>query len=150
MAQTVAMKAWTAAGAAAFFVWLALTLAAQGQEAYKVRLSPVPADQKTRPDLSGSGALTATLSGAKLSINGSFEGLKAPATSAELRNGVMAGVRGPVIATLTITKATSGMISGSADLTPQQLANLRKNGLYVQIYSEKTQAEGVLWGWLLK
>jgi hypothetical protein len=146
MRKKMAREAW----AAACLVWLAVTLAAQGQETYKVRLSPVPADQKTRPDLSGSGSLTATLAGTKLSINGSFEGLKAPATMAELRSGVMAGVRGPVIATLTIAKATSGAISGSAELTPQQLTNLRKNGLYVQIYSEKTQAEGVLWGWLLK
>ena len=113
----------------ACLVWLAAALAAQGQETFKVRLSPVPADQKTRPDLSGSGSLTATLAGTKLSVNGSFEGLKAPATMAELRSGVTAGVRGPVITTLTITKATSGMISGSADLTPQQLTNLRKNGL---------------------
>ena len=142
MKRTMTMKAC--------LVLLAVTLAAQGQETYKVRLSPVPADQKTRPDLAGSGSLTATLSGTKLSINGSFEGLKAPATLAELRSGPVAGVRGPVIATLTIAKATSGSISGSADLTPQQMANLRKNGLYVQIYSEKTQAEGVLWGWLPK
>ncbi|HLH43763.1 MAG TPA: CHRD domain-containing protein [Bryobacteraceae bacterium] len=146
----MAMKAWRAAGSAACLIWLAAALAAQGQETYKVRLSPVPADQKTRPDLAGSGSLTATLSGNKLSITGSFEGLKAPATMAELRGGVMAGVRGPVIAPLAITNATSGTINGSADLTPQQLTNLRKNGLYVQIYSEKTQAEGVLWGWLLK
>jgi hypothetical protein len=146
MRKKMAMKA----GAAACLVWLAAALAAQGQETYKVRLSPVPADQKTRPDLSGSGSLTATLAGTKLSINGSFEGLKSPATVAELRSGAMAGVRGPVITTLTIAKATSGAISGSADLTPPQLTNLRKNGLYVQIYSEKTQAEGVLWGWLLK
>ena len=146
----MAIKAWMAVGAAVCLVWLAVALAAQGQETFKVRLSAVPADQKTRPDLAGSGSLTATLAGTKLSVSGSFEGLKAPATMAELRSGVTAGVRGPVITTLTITKATSGMISGSADLTPPQLTNLRKNGLYVQIYSEKTQAEGVLWGWLLK
>jgi hypothetical protein len=61
----------------------------------------------------------------------------------------MAGVRGPAIQDLTISKAVSGTISGSADLTPPQLENLRKGGLYVQIYSEKAP-EGVLWGWLIK
>jgi hypothetical protein len=146
----MALKRWTMAGAAIpIFVWLATGVLAQGQETYKVRLSPVPADQKTRPELTGSGSLTATLAGTKLTVNGMFEGLKYPATMAELHSGVAAGVRGPVVATLTITKATSGSISGSADLTPQQVTNLRKNGLYIQIYNERTP-EGVLWGWLMK
>jgi CHRD domain len=146
----MALKRWTMAGAAMpIFVWLATGVLAQGQETYKVRLSPVPADQKTRPELSGSGSLTATLAGTKLTINGMFEGLKYPATMAELHSGVAAGVRGPLVTTLTIAKATSGSISGSADLTPQQLTNLRKNGLYIQIYNERTP-EGVLWGWLMK
>ena len=131
------------------FFWLATGVLAQGQESYKVRLSPVPADQKTRPDLTGSGTLTATFAGTKLTVNGMFDGLKYPATMAELHSGVAAGVRGPVVTTLTITNATSGSISGSADLTPQQVTNLRKNGLYIQIYNERTP-EGVLWGWLMK
>jgi hypothetical protein len=146
----MALKRWTMVGAAMpIFVWLAMGVLAQGQGTYKVRLSPVPADQKTRPELTGSGSLTATLAGTKLTINGMFEGLKYPATMAELHSGVAAGVRGPVVTTLTITKATSGSISGSADLTPQQLTDLRKNGLYIQIYNERTP-EGVLWGWLMK
>ena len=146
----MALKRWTMAGAAMpILVWLATGVLAQGQETYKVRLSPVPADQKTRPELTGSGSLTATLAGTKLTVNGMFEGLKYPATMAELHSGVAAGVRGPVVTALTITKATSGSISGSADLTPQQVTDLRKNGLYIQIYSERTP-EGVLWGWLMK
>jgi CHRD domain len=146
----MALKRWTMAGAAMpILVWLATGALAQGQDTYKVRLSPVPADQKTRPELTGSGSLTATLAGTKLTINGMFEGLKYPATMAELHSGVAAGVRGPVVTTLTITKGTSGSISGSADLTPQQVTNLRKNGLYIQIYNERTP-EGVLWGWLMK
>jgi hypothetical protein len=59
----------------------------------------------------------------------------------------MAGVRGPVFADLTITKATSGTITGSADLNPQQLQYLKKGGIYVQIYTEKP-TDGTLWGWL--
>lgn len=146
----MALKRWTMVGAAMpIFIWLAMGVLAQGQGTYKVRLSPVPADQKTRPDLTGSGSLTGTLAGTKLTINGMFEGLKYPATMAELHSGVAAGVRGPVVTTLTITKGTSGSISGSADLTPQQLTNLRKDGLYIQIYNERTP-EGVLWGWLMK
>jgi hypothetical protein len=132
---------------AAGFIWVTISLVAQ--DTTKARLSPVPADQKTRADLAGSGSVTGTLSGSKLTLNGTFDGLKSPATMAELHSAVAAGVRGPLVTQLTVTKATSGTISGSADLTPQQLTNYRKGGLYVQLYSEKTQ-EGVLWGWLLK
>jgi|SRR5581483_6977361 len=120
---------------------------AQSGDTYKTRLSALPADAKTRPDLAGVGSVTATLSGAKLTVNGTFEGLKTNAVSAKLHNGIVAGVRGPAFADLTITKGTSGTISGSADLTPQQIQNLKKGGIYVQIYTEKP-ADGTLWGWL--
>jgi hypothetical protein len=136
------------AGLAAIFVF-GLSLLAQSGETYKARLSAVPADARTRPDLTGSGTATAVLTGTKLNVTGSFEGLKSPATVARVLNGVMAGVRGPVIQDVTISKAVSGTITGSVDLTPPQLENLRKGGLYLQIYSEKAP-EGVLWGWLIK
>ena len=135
-------------GFAAIFV-LGLSLLAQSGETYKARLSAVPADARTRPDLTGTGTATGVLTGTKLTVTGSFDGLKSAATVARLHNAVMAGVRGPAIQDLTISKAVSGTISGSADLTPPQLENLRKGGLYVQIYSEKAP-EGVLWGWLVK
>jgi CHRD domain len=126
---------------------LAAALAAQTGETYKARLSAVAADARTRPALAGTGSATATLSGSKLTVNGSFEGLLSPATSAQLHAAVAAGVRGPVIQDLSIPKATSGMISGSMDLTPDQIEKLHKGGIYVQIQSEKAP-EGVLWGWL--
>jgi len=126
-----------------------LSLAAQSGESFKARLSPLPADARTRADLAGSGTASAVLTGAKLVITGSFEGLRAAATTASLHSSVAAGVRGPAIGDLTISKATSGTITGSVDLTPDQLTGLRKGGLYVQIHSEKAP-DGVLWGWLLK
>ncbi len=129
--------------------WLAVALIAQGQQTFKTRLSALPADAKTRPDLAGTGSVTAMLSGSKLTVNGTFEGLRTPATSAKLHAAVAAGVRGPAFADLTVSKATSGTISGSADLTAAQLQNLNKGGIYVQIYSEKP-VDGTLWGWLLK
>src|ERR1700727_2188289 len=97
---------------------IALSLAAQTRETFKAMLSAVPADIRTRADLVGSGSVTAVLDGSKLAITGSFEGLKTAATTANLHSAVAAGVRGPAIADLTIAKATGGMISGSADLTP--------------------------------
>ena len=68
---------------------------------------------------------------------------------AELRDGGMAGVRGPAVGPLTITKAMQGTITGSVDLNATQVEHLKKGGLYVQIYTEKP-ADGTLWGWLLK
>jgi hypothetical protein len=128
---------------------MGLTLAAQSGETFKARLSAVPADARTRADLAGSGSASAVLAGTKLAITGSFEGLRAAATTASLRSGVAAGVTGPAIGDLTISKGTSGTITGSIELTPQQLTSLRKGGLYVEIYSEKAP-DGVLWGWLLR
>ncbi len=102
--------------------WFGLPSAAQSGDTYKTRLSALPADAKTRPDLAGTGSVTATLSGTKLTVNGTFEGLKTNAVSAKLQNGVVAGVRGPDFADLTITKAMSGTITGSADLNPAPAA----------------------------
>ncbi len=124
-------------------------LGAETAASYKARLTAVPADARTRPTLAGIGNATATLSGSKLTVTGSFEGLLSPATTAQLHSGVAAGVRGPVVGDLTISKATSGMISGSFDLTPQQIEYLHKGGLYIQIHSEKAP-DGVIWGWLIK
>ncbi len=126
-----------------------LSLAAQSSERFKTRLSALPADARTRATLAGSGSASAVLTGSKLVVTGSFEGLLAPATTADLHSAVAAGVRGPAIGDLTISKSTSGTISGSFELTPQQLTSLHKGGLYVQIYSEKAP-DGVLWGWLLR
>src|ERR1700734_3559915 len=95
---------------------IGFSLAAQTRETFKARLSPVPADARTRASLAGSGSATATLEGSKLTVTGSFEGLLSAATTANLHSAVAAGVRGPAIADLTIAKAMSGMLSGSADL----------------------------------
>jgi len=127
---------------------VALSLTAQIKDTFKARLSAVPADARTRAELTGSGSASAVLEGSKLMITGSFEGLRTAAATAQLHSAVAAGVRGPVIADLTVPKAISGMITGSVDLTPPQIANLRKGGLYIQIQTEKTP-DGALWGWLL-
>jgi len=130
-------------------VGFGLSLAAQSSETFKARLSAMPADARTRADLAGSGSASAVLTGTKLAITGSFDGLRSAATTASLHTSVVPGIKGPVIGDLTISKATSGSITGSIELTPQQLTSLRKGGLYVQIHSEKAP-DGVLWGWLSK
>ena len=125
------------------------SLPAQNQETYKTRLSAIAATGKSRADVAGIGTASAVLAGAKLTVTGTFEGLKTPATAVRLHSGVATGARGPAIRDLTISKAVSGSISGSVDLTAQEVDDLRKGRLYVQVYSEKP-ADGTLWGWLLK
>jgi hypothetical protein len=120
----------------------------QAPSTFKVRLSPVPMDAAMRTTVAGLGNATATLQGTKLTVTGSFDGLKSPATIAQIHTSVAAGVRGPAILDLTVSKATSGMVTGSVDLTPEQVASLRKGELYIQIHSEKAP-DGNLWGWLL-
>ena len=127
---------------------LATSLVAQGQT-FKARLSPTPSTPANRADLAGSGSVSAVLTGAKLSITGSFEGLRTPATVARLHLSPVTGVRGPAIFDLVISPATSGVVTGSFDLTAEQLDSLGKGRFYIQIHSEKAP-EGNLWGWLLR
>jgi hypothetical protein len=134
------------------FAVIGLTFAqpglAQTQERYKARLATVPMDGGMRDTVAGSGAVTAVLAGTKLTINGTFEGLRSPATAARVHGGLTRGVRGAALGELTVSKGTSGTITGSIDLTPEQVQSLQKGRLYVQISSEKAP-EGNLWGWLL-
>ena len=128
---------------------LTVSAAAQGQERFEGRLAPVPVDGRTRNDITGIGSLSAVLVGTRLSITGSFEGLGGPATEARLHRGLATGVRGTAFHDLTVSRATAGSVSGSLDLTGDQVDSLRNGRLYVQIHSEKGP-EGNLWGWLLK
>jgi hypothetical protein len=57
-------------------------------------------------------------------------------------------VRGAAILDLTFSKMLNGSVTGTVDLTPEQVESLRKGKLYIQIYSEKAP-DGNLWGWLL-
>jgi CHRD domain len=133
--------------AAALAALFAAAAHAQTAKSFRARLSPVPMDLTMAATIAGSGSVTATLNGNKLNINGAFDGLKSPATVARLHKG-QRGVRGEPILDLTVTKATSGTITASLDLTPQQAQDLQQMRLYVQLSSEKAP-DGNLWGWLL-
>ena len=128
-----------------------VVVSAQPPKTFKARLSPVPLDVAMQATVAGSGSVSAVLTGSKLSISGTFEGLRSPATIAQIHKGPIRGVRGPIVFDLSVSKAsdgTSGTLSGSIDLTPLQLADLEKGRLYVQLHSEKAP-DGNLWGWLL-
>ncbi len=123
---------------------------AQSGDKFTARLAWVPTAGAER--VSGKGSAAATLSGRALTITGSFEGLGGPATVARLHEGIAKGARGRAVTDLTITKATSGTLSGSATLTPEQVESLRQGKLYIQIHGDKGLApDGAnLWGWLLR
>src|SRR5713226_3487567 len=91
-----------------------LSVAASNEETFKARLSTVAMDLSMRGNIAGTGSVTARLAGNKLSIAGSFEGLRTPATVARIHVGRVTGVRGPAIFDLTVSAATSGTVSGSS------------------------------------
>src|SRR5438552_1927161 len=121
---------------------------AQSAKTFKTRLSPMPIDLTMAANIAGSGSVTAVLNGTKLTVNGTFEGLKSPATTVQIRKS-QPGVRGePTGLELKAANATNGSISGTLDVTPTQVADLQKGWLYVQLQSEKA-TDGNLWGWVM-
>jgi hypothetical protein len=134
--------------------WLASLLALSfasstvADETVEVRLSPAPRDASMRAAIAGSGSARVTLAGNTLTIDGTFAGLATPATRAELRQGPAVALRGPTLHTLTVTRATSGSVSGSLTLDATARAAFDAGHLYIQIASESAP-DGSVWGWLL-
>ncbi len=122
-------------------------IAAQNGDTYKTRLSVVPIDVAMQANVAGQGSVTATLAGNKLTVSGTAEGLRSPATVAHIHRGVP-GIPGPAILDLNITKTTSPTISGTVDLSPQMVEDLKNGQLYVQLNSERAP-DGNLRGWLM-
>ena len=128
---------------------LALPVAAQNEVRYKVRLAPVPMDIAMRSTVAGMGSATAVVKGTSLTITGTFDGLRSPATAARLHQGPAMGIRGMPFGDLTISKATNGTITGSVTLTPEQARALERGRVYLQISSERAP-DGNLWGWFVR
>lgn len=120
---------------------------AQTARAFKARLSTVPIDVSMQSTIAGQGSVTATLEGNTLTIAGTYQGLRTPATVARLHRGFR-GIRGPAFADLKVSGGTSGTIGGSITLTKEQIGELGQRLFYVQLHSEKAP-DGNLWGWLL-
>ena len=115
---------------------------------YEAQLDPAPFDASTRADILGSiGQVSAMLNGNTLTVNGTFKDMTSPATAASLRVGLMKGVLGEAIGTLTVTRTPQGTVSGSVHLTPAQIEALNRQAFYVRVDSEKAP-EGNLQGWL--
>jgi hypothetical protein len=116
--------------------------------AFDVRLTPAPVDARSQASVIGEGVANVTLSGRRLVIEGTFTGLKLPASTAHLHLAPAIGVRGPAIHDLEVTKATKGMLAASIELSAQHAEALEAGLLYIQIDGDETP-EGNLWGWLI-
>lgn len=135
---------WIAAliGVAAAYT---LTAVAQTRQ-YVARLAVVPLTVAMQDTVAGRGTATATLEGGRLVIEGTFEGLRSPATVARLHMAPRAQ-RGPAIGDLTVTPSVKGTLTGSVELNQRQRDALDRSALYIQIHSEKAP-DGNLWGWI--
>ncbi len=125
------------------------SLWAQRTESFKTRLSPMPIDLTMQASITGVGSATAALAGTRVTVTGTFSGMKSAATTARVYRSVAAGVRGAPLFDLTVTRAASGSIEGSSTLTAYQIDDLRLGRLYVQIQSESAP-DGNLRGWLMR
>jgi hypothetical protein len=142
-------REWKAAWASLAILAASSAWAApQNGETYKARLSVVPLDVAMQANVAGVGNVTATLVGNKLTVNGTVSGLRSPATDVHIHRGPK-GIPGPAILDLAVTKDTNATISGSLDLTPQQVQDLKNEQFYVQLNSQRAP-DGNLRGWLLK
>ena len=122
--------------------------ASAADQVFASRLTPVAYDGAMRANVQGDGQVSATLSGNKLTVTGSFTGLPSPATGAGLYSGPGIGVPGMPLQNLTLTGQTEGSVSGTVTLNAKQLAAFRQGHVYVQLNSQKAP-DGNLWGWLL-
>jgi hypothetical protein len=130
---------------------IALTLLAQTAAppatSFHARLSPVPVETTNASRITGSGSVTATLNGSTLTIAGTFQGMKSPATIAQVHMG-QRGVRGEVEFDLQVDKSPGGNVNGVITLSKVQIDTLRRGWYYIQIHAEQAP-DGNLWGWLL-
>lgn len=117
-------------------------------EAFEVRLTMMPIEVATRGMVTGSGSGSAVLEGLQLTLSGSFEGMRGPATVARVHESPTKGVRGPAFFDLTLESEPEPAFSGELDLTPEQVESLRQGRLYVQVNSVSAP-DGNLWGWLV-
>ena len=126
---------------------LLLQAASPPATSFRARFSPVPVESNNASKITGGGLVTATLNGSTLTIAGTFQGMKSPATIAQIHM-AQRGVRGPVEFDLQIDKTPNGQVSGVITLTKVQIDTLRRGWYYIQIHAEQAP-DGNLWGWLL-
>jgi hypothetical protein len=144
--STISRQRDIAVALAAAFLFGSSSVTAQ-TKTFGGRLSPVPITVAMQEAVAGRGSVTALLAGNRLTLEGTFDGLRSPATVAHLHMAPR-GIRGPAVADFLVPSATSGTFKAVVELSDAQRQALEKNSLYIQIHSQKAP-DGNLWGWLL-
>lgn len=123
-------------------------------------LAPIDGgEEQAGPGASGDGFLYSVLDyypeGPKLMVNGTFDGMHAPATAAHLHRGASRpddpdGPKpGPKVFDLDVSNDVRGTLNGSFWISEEQAEELRQGWYYVQIHSAEHPA-GALRGWLVQ
>lgn len=132
----------------AILVTVALAVAQAAPVSMRARLAPLPTDLAMQDTIAGLGTATATLAGPTLTVEGTYQGLKSPATVVRVFESPQPGLRGPFVGEFASGGGTRGTFKGTVTLTREQAAAYAKGLLYVQLHSEKAP-DGNLWGWLM-
>ena len=135
-----------AAAISVFVMGLDVRVAAQSKS-YAARLSPVPLTVAMQDVVAGVGSVTAVLVEDQLTVSGTFDGLRSPATIARLHVAPR-GIRGPAFADIMVPSVTSGSFKAVVRLSESQRQALDKMSVYMQVHSQKAP-DGNLWGWLI-
>ena len=134
------------------FLAIPVSTEAQDPTLYRARLAPAPPLGFSRANVAGSGQVWWSLDGTTLEISGGFQQLASRATVARIHLGEMTAIRGDAVFDLDVRTTSDGMsgtISGSVEMSSDQVEALRDGRFYVQLYSEGTP-DGHLQGWLLQ
>jgi len=143
----------TLLGAAVGLALAASSGVAQEAVRYGDHMGTMPAANVNRASMSGRGMVSATLADNTLTIEGTFEGLKSPATGVAVFAGETGQMGVDQVKTATnigtIAAAdVSGSFSGTVELTDEQIALLNGNGIFVVVQTEANPG-GEIRGWLV-
>ena len=128
----------------------AVALVGTAAEDVRARLSPVPIDVSMQATVAGSGSVSAVLTGTKLAVTGTFDGLKSPATIAQIHKSPVRGVRGPNVLDLTVAKTDGDQRHDQRHVRPHRHPGRRpREGPAVRAASQREGPGRQLWGWLL-
>lgn len=141
-----------------FFVSVAAASAQLGSP-FSGQLEPIADGQEGVPPSTGSGFLYSVMDyyeqGPKIMVNGTFDGLRSPATVAHLHRATTGPdapggpTPGPKVFDLVVSHATTGTVNGSFWITEKQAEEIKQGWYYVQIHSEASPA-GALRSWLVQ
>ena len=81
----------------------------------RARLSPLPTDLAMQETIAGLGTATATLAGTTLTIEGTYQGLKSPATVVRVFDSPRPGMRGPLVGEFASGGGTTRHVQGHGD-----------------------------------